>query len=198
MARIILILLSVVLALGQSPQDTVELSDAFTLIRWQVLAEQPFGIPLIETIGRDFLGPASVGANLKSLVIYSRMDVASDQRRTCDDGYQYWLEQHNAVAAQVFEAANVLGIGPDILIRLRTKDGHVVRKVLNGQDPAKVTVGGAVFEIEYVTARRRSRFEGSGHQGLLDPVLFLRSETNLTTELSNQAAIVIVQVVGAI
>jgi hypothetical protein len=185
--------LSVLLVLGSTAcwaldEIVGDLSDDTSVIQVRVLPISKFNRADIKELAGRFLGSASKGRNLAVLSMFADRNVAAlETGVSCESGYPQWRAYYHNPPKDALAAADVISIGKDAVVRLRTPDGTIVRDVIRGTDPTQFSVDGATFEILQVSGRVRSRFEGCGVPGSIDPVIYLKTSSNLTEELCQRA-----------
>ncbi len=173
-----------------SAQDPIfsEMKDSRALMQTRILPESTFNLPSMEAIARRFLGDVSAKTVVSRLSIYNRQDIAAEENGgMCEGSHLAWRGQYDRFPKEALMAADVTSIGEDAVLRIREIDGTVNRRVLRGKDPTRVSVGEVTFEILFVTGRFRSRFEGCGVAGTLEPVLFLRTDSPLSPDICQRA-----------
>lgn len=171
-------------------QDAIisEIRDDRTLIQVRVAHEAASGPAGMEREARRFLEDLGRTRILSRLSMYSRRDVAEAQNGgMCEGSYLSWKAHYDAFPKGDFVASDVTSIGGDSVLRLRARDGTVTRKVVRGKDPTQIVVDGVRFDLLFVSGRLRSRFEGCGVPGTVDPVLFLQTDATLTPAICERA-----------
>lgn len=71
-----------------------------------------------------------------------------------------------------------------------------MRHVLRGKDPTQLAVDGIEFDVLLLGGRLRSRFEGCGVAGAVDPVVYLRTDNALTAELCQRVTTTLAATLG--
>ncbi len=161
-----------------------EMKDDRILIQSKTLPGAAFNLPSMEGIARRFIESAGATRVVSRLLIYSTEDVAFAERGVLSEGnYLQWRARYDGFPKGELMAADVISVGEDALLRLRSRDGATAQQVLRGKDPTKIQVGGILFEIIFVAGRVRSRFEGCGVPGTVDPVLFLKTKAKLSPDI---------------
>jgi hypothetical protein len=182
MRRILVVLLFGSTVNGHA-QDAAfpDLKDDRSLIRTRILSNSAFDLTAAERLARQFLDDAGPKRALARLSMYDRRDVAiRESGGMCEGTYLRWRAQYDSFPKRPLIAADVISVTGNAALRLRSRDGSVTRQVLRGTDPTQIVVGGASFDILYITGRVRSRFEGCGMSGTIDPVLFLKAASVLS------------------
>jgi hypothetical protein len=176
----LLALFSIVLRCFAQDAIISEIKDERTLIQVRVVHEAASGLAGMEREARRFLDDLGRARVLSRLSVYSRRDVAEAQNGgMCEGSYLSWKAHYDAFPKAAFMASDVTSIGGDSVLRLRARDGTVTRQVVRGKDPTQIVVDGVRFELLFVSGRLRSRFEGCGVPGTVDPVLFLQTDATL-------------------
>jgi hypothetical protein len=179
MRQVLILLISTVYCFAQGVVIS-EIKDERTFIQTRVLPERTFSPAGMARLARRFLDDLGHGRTLSRLSMYSRQDVAEAQNGgMCEGSYLPWKAHYEAFPKAGFLSSDVTSIGDNSVLRLRARDGTVTRRVLHGEDPTQVVVDGVSYEILFVTGRVRSRFEGCGVPGTIDPVLFLKTDATL-------------------
>jgi hypothetical protein len=165
--------------------DTVtgDLKDSNSLVRLQILSSSMFNLTDMERVARRFLDGAAKSHTTAVLLVYADRTIASQEGAGCEGNYLQWKLLYDNFPKGALLAASVISLQGDAVLWLRTFDGSIFRRVLSGKDPTQISVGGVPLEILFVTARIRSRFEGCGTPGALDPVLYLRTSVALSDGL---------------
>jgi hypothetical protein len=165
-----------------------ETRDANSVFQIRTWPGSVWELPGVESAAEAFLDQEAVGHRTAVLSIYPDAEHAAREALACeDDRYKQWRAAYDAFPRHGFQAADVIDISGNALLRLVSADGTVVRRVLKGEDPTRVSINGIPFEILFLTGRVHTRFEGCGVPGATDPVLYLKTDSVLTQEICEQA-----------
>jgi|SRR5580658_6008856 hypothetical protein len=171
-----------------APGEVVsDLEDGETLLRLETLPSAKFNLSDMEGVARRFLGGAAKGHRTAVLSIYADRAVPAQEAGSCEGNYTQWKSLYDSFPKHARLAAYVISVGSDAVLWLKASDSDIVRKVLSGNDPARVSVDGEPLEILFVNGRIRSRFDGCGMPGTVDPVLYLRTSATLNAEFCRRA-----------
>src|SRR5690242_10619507 len=163
-----------------SDRVIAEMKDKDTLVRLQILPNSTFNLRDMERVARRFLDGAAKAHTTAVLLVYADRTVAAQEGAGCEGNYLQWKLLYDNFPKGVLLAADVISLRGDSVLWLRTSDGSIVRRVLSGKDPTQISVDGVPLEISFVWARIRSRFEGCGTPGAIEPVLYLRTNAPLS------------------
>jgi hypothetical protein len=174
-----------------------DLKDNDTLLRLEVLPDSTFNLTDMERVARRFIGGAAKTHKIAVLAAYADQAVAAEEAAGCGSNYLNWKLFYDSFPKRVLLASYVISLRGDAVLWLRTSDGSIFRRVLSGNDPTQVSVDGIPLEILYVNGRIRSRFEGCGTTGAIDPVLYLRTNAALSAKFCQRVTLWLAARVGA-
>jgi hypothetical protein len=162
------------------------LRDATTVLQVRILPRCAFNIDEIRKVATEFLQLEAATHEIAVLSLYASRDIAAQETGvSCESGYPQWRSYYDRFPKRSLLAAEVISIGKDAVLRLRTDS--IVREVIRGSDPTQIVVGGVKFDLTFVSGRVRSRFESCGSAGDIDPIVYLQTNAILTEEISKQA-----------
>lgn len=173
-----------------------ELKDANTLIQVRTLPESAFTLVKMRRLADEFLSSDATAHSIAVLSVYADPDVAAREAGAiCDGGYRQWRTYYDDFPKARLLAASVISIRGDAVLRLRTLLG-IIHQVISGTDPTSVSVGRDQFEILSISGRSRSRFEGCGIAGVVEPVLYLKTDATLSESLCERATSTLAERLG--
>jgi len=141
----------------------------------------------VRTVARRFLDESKTRSVARLLVVSSRQ-IAAWQIGSFCGGYRQWMEDYERVPKASLASADLIAIGGDVVVRLRTLGGWITTQVLRGTDPTQFAIGAARFEILSIGGRYESRFEGCGREGRVDPLVYIEARGQLSTMVCERAA----------
>jgi len=153
-------------------QTSNDIQDAAILIRLKILPESAFDPSRVAEEGRRFLSTAAASHKVAALLAYDHSSVAAREAGGCEGSYKQWRFLYDRFPETQFAAAEVISLGRDAVLRLRTTNGAIRRIVLRGTDPTEFSFEGVKFEVLHVNGRVRSQFEGCS-PGVVDPIIYL-------------------------
>jgi hypothetical protein len=171
----------------RSDKAVPDLKDNDTFLRIEVLPNSRFNLTDMEGVARRFLKDEAKAHRIAVLSVYADRTVAAQEAASCEGSYRQWKLLYDNFQERAPVAAFVLSLRSDAVLWLRTSDGNIHRRVLSGKDPTQFSVEGIPLEILFVSGRTRSRFEGCGTPGAVDPVLYLRSSATLNATFCQRA-----------
>jgi hypothetical protein len=174
-----------------------ELKDADTVIQVRMLPQSAFTLVEMTTVADEFLRSDAAAHSIAVLSVYADRDIAAREAGAiCEGGYRQWRAYYDDFPKGRLLAGSVISIRGDSVLRLRTLEGTVIHRVINGTDPTNVSVGGDQFEILSISGRSRSRFEGCGIVGVVEPVLYLKTDATLSESLCKRVTSTLVERMG--
>jgi hypothetical protein len=174
-----------------------ELKDANTVIQVRMLPQSAFTLVEMRTVADEFLKSDATAHSIAVLSVYEDGDVAAREAGAiCEGGYTQWRAYYDDFPKGRLLAGSVISIRGDAVLRLRTIEGAIIRQVISGTDPTNVSAGGDQFEIMSISGRSRSRFEGCGVAGVVEPVLYLKTDATLSESLCKRATSILVERLG--
>jgi hypothetical protein len=188
--RPLLLLVLFVSPIRSWPLDEVvgDMRDSNTVVQIRSLPESAFNLADMKKVAEQFLRSDGAGHDTAVLSLYADQNVAAQEGGvSCEGEYRQWKVYHDGFPKGPLMVADVVSIRKDAVLRLRTSKGAIMRHVISGKDPLLVSVDGVEFEILSLAGRRRSRFEGCGVPGVLDPILSLKTNATLTEDLCQRA-----------
>jgi hypothetical protein len=174
-------------AYGQVPKDAGgAIEDSEVSIQFRVMPEAVFNLVQMTEVARTFLGTTAASHRVAVLIAYDSAAVAAHEAANCEGSYRHWKLLYDHFPQVPLAAAQVITLGPDAALRLRTSKGDIQHMVLRGVDPTEFSFEGNRFEILHATGRVRSIFEGC-LPGTVEPVLYLRTTARLDENLCKRA-----------
>jgi len=172
------------------PPDEVfgDMRDSNTVAQVRILPKSAFNLVDMKRVAEQFLRSDGAGHHTAMLSLYADQNVAAQEGGvSCEGEYRQWKVYYDGFPRGPLLVADVISIGKDAVLRLRTPKGAIIRHVMSGRDPTLISVDGIQFEMLSMAGRFRSRFEGCGAPGTLDPTLSLKTNAILTEEICQRA-----------
>ena len=198
--RPLLLLVLFVSSTRSSPLAEIvgETRDNNTVVQIRILPKSAFNLVDMKKVAEQFLRSDAAGHTTAVLSMYGDRNVAAQESGvSCESGYLQWKVYYDGFPKDPLMAADVISIRGDAVLRLRTPDDAIVRHVMVGKDPTLVSLDGIEFEILWLTGRLRSRFEGCGVAGTVDPILYLKTTATLTEDLCQRITSMFAATLGA-
>src|ERR1700722_1461283 len=104
------------------------------------VGQGPFTISHVEALARAELA-RKPRAHFTQLLIYGQKGGAPLPKPD-HVSYDYWRGQHDSLEKLPNEIAEMVSIGDNAVLRMHDSSGQVLRKVLSGEDPLRVDIGG--------------------------------------------------------
>lgn len=164
------------------------IQDADVSIELRVIPQAEFTLPDITDVAHKFLESTAASHKMAVLIAYDNSDVAAHEAGNCEGSYRQWRLLYDQFPKVPLVAAQVMSLGQDAALCLRTPEGTVQHLVLRGADATHFSFEGNRFEILYATGRIRSTFEGCS-PGAVDPIFYLRTTAILGTGLCERVTL---------
>jgi hypothetical protein len=132
----------------------------------------------MEKRARAFLERAA-SRKVAVLSVFNTREIAAAERGSSCHSYKQWKVYYDLFPRDRLVAGSVIAIGGGAVLRLRSAEGMVTQRVLNGKDPTRFSIDGTRFEILIVAGRSMTRFQACGTPGAIEPTLYIRAETDL-------------------
>jgi hypothetical protein len=184
-AQIVLFLIGVMACQG-AEEVYAETKDNDHWFLTLVVPVERVKLPHMEKVAVDFLGRAA-SHKVAVLSVFNTREIAAMERGTSCGNYKQWRVDYNYFPRGRLAAANMIAIGGNAVLRLRSADGTVTRRVLKGEDPTQLSIDGTRFEILVIGGRRMTRFQACATAGAIEPNLYIRTSGKLSRELCERA-----------
>ena len=153
----------------------------------RILPEEHIVLPRLEELSKDFLVRSASSTHLATLSVFPSSALAAWQTNLSCETYRQWTVYFGAPSRSRLVCGYMVAINGDAVIRVRSAEGKVIRRVVSGSDPTEFAIGRAVFEILFVSGRVTTKFDPTRTAGLVEPLLYVKTKAHLDEALCERA-----------